>query len=106
MAWASDAHAQTTPRTTIPLLDNWRTVADDKNQQAFAGFEQPNFKDQSWQTVAVPHNWDAYEGYRRQRHGNRHGYAWYRKTFATPASQKDARYFLFLKAWVPMPRCG
>jgi hypothetical protein len=47
--------------------------------------------------VAVPHNWDAYAGYRRLRHGNRHGYAWYRKTFATPAAEKNARYFLFFE---------
>jgi hypothetical protein len=89
------AHAQT--RTIVPLLDNWRTTADDKNQQAHPNFERPDFNDQAWQTVAVPHNWDAYEGYRRQRHGNRHGYAWYRKTFPSPATAKDARSFLFFE---------
>ncbi|MFD2720652.1 malectin domain-containing carbohydrate-binding protein [Hymenobacter monticola] len=91
----AQAPAQT--RTTIPLLDNWRTAVDDHNQQAHPHFERPDFKDQTWQTVAVPHNWDAYEGYRRQRHGNRHGYAWYRKTFLTPAAKSDARYFLFFE---------
>ncbi|WP_426061793.1 malectin domain-containing carbohydrate-binding protein [Hymenobacter sp. B1770] len=97
LAWTGGARAQAPPRTTIPLLDNWQTAADDKNQQAFAGFERPDFNDQNWQTVAVPHNWDAYEGYRRQRHGNRHGYAWYRKTFTTARGPKDARYFLFFE---------
>ncbi|UOQ96757.1 malectin domain-containing carbohydrate-binding protein [Hymenobacter sp. 5317J-9] len=90
------AQAQTT-RTTTPLLDNWRTAADDHNQQAHPNFERPDFNDQTWQTVAVPHNWDAYEGYRRQRHGNRHGYAWYRKTFTTGPAAKDARSFLFFE---------
>nr|WP_236018658.1 malectin domain-containing carbohydrate-binding protein [Hymenobacter sp. BT559] len=85
------------PRATVALAEGWRTVADDKNPQAFAGFEQPAFDDKAWQTVAVPHNWDAYEGYRRLRHGNRHGYAWYRKTFTTSPSRKDARYFLFFE---------
>jgi beta-galactosidase len=89
------AHAQT--RTTTPLLDNWRTAADDHNQQAHPNFERSDFNDQTWQTVAVPHNWDAYEGYRRQRHGNRHGYAWYRKSFTAPAAAKDARSFLFFE---------
>ncbi len=89
------AHAQT--RREIPLLENWRTTADDKNPAAYPNFEQPDYNDQTWQTVAVPHNWDAYEGYRRLRHGNRHGYAWYRRTFATPAAAKDARYFLFFE---------
>ncbi|WP_317192201.1 malectin domain-containing carbohydrate-binding protein [Hymenobacter ruricola] len=91
----TQTHAQT--RTTIPLPDNWRTTADDHNQQAHPNFERPDFNDHAWQTVAVPHNWDAYEGYRRQRHGNRHGYAWYRKTFSAPAAAKDARYFLFFE---------
>ncbi|MGI4869883.1 MAG: malectin domain-containing carbohydrate-binding protein [Janthinobacterium lividum] len=85
------AHAQ---RTTIPLLDDWRTVADNKKPQ---GFEQPGYRDQDWQTVAVPHNWDAYAGYRRLRHGNRHGTAWYRKTFTVNDYGKDARYFLFFE---------
>ena len=88
-------HAQT--RREIPLLENWRTTADDQNPAAHPNFEQPEFDDKTWQTVAVPHNWDAYEGYRRLRHGNRHGYAWYRKTFATPNAAKDARYFLFFE---------
>ncbi|HET9502725.1 MAG TPA: malectin domain-containing carbohydrate-binding protein, partial [Hymenobacter sp.] len=90
------AHAQTA-RREIPLLENWRTTADDQNSQAHPNFERPDFDDQAWQTVAVPHNWDAYAGYRRLRHGNRHGYAWYRKTFATPAAAPDARYFLFFE---------
>jgi hypothetical protein len=91
------AHAQTAPRTTVPLQDGWRSVADDKNQQAYAGFEKPEFNDKSWKTVAVPHNWDAYEGYRRLRHGNRHGYAWYRKTFTVAPPKAEQRYFLFFE---------
>jgi hypothetical protein len=106
------AHAQT-PRREIPLLENWRTTADDQNLAAHPNFERPDFNDQQWQTVAVPHNWDAYAGYRRLRHGNRHGYAWYRKTFATPAAAKDARYFLFFEGvgsyatvWLNGPKLG
>lgn len=94
---AAGVRAQTPLRTETPLLDGWRTVADDKNQQAHDGFEQAKYDDKAWQTVAVPHNWDAYEGYRRQRHGNRHGYAWYRKTFTAPAPGKEQRSFLFFE---------
>ncbi|MCC3160379.1 DUF4982 domain-containing protein [Hymenobacter sp. 15J16-1T3B] len=98
LAVATTAHAQSSAlRTELPLLTGWRSVADDKNQQAHAGFERPDFNDQSWQAVAVPHNWDAYEGYRRQRHGNRHGYAWYRTAFTAPAPGKEQRSFLFFE---------
>jgi hypothetical protein len=89
------ARAQT--RTEIPLLDNWRTTVDEKNQQAHTGFEQADFNDRTWKPVAVPHNWDAYEGYRRQRHGNLHGYAWYRKTFTVAPPKSGQRYFLFFE---------
>lgn len=88
---------QSAPRVAVQLTDGWRTVADDKNRQAFNGFEKPGFNDQGWKTVAVPHNWDTYEGYRRLRHGNYHGYAWYRKTFPVKAAKKDSRYFLFFE---------
>ncbi len=92
----ANAHAQPS-RREIPLLENWRTTADDQNPVAHPNFERPDYDDQTWQTVAVPHNWDAYAGYRRLRHGNRHGYAWYRKAFATPAAAQNARYFLFFE---------
>ncbi len=42
----------------------------------------------------VPHNWDGYEGYRRLVHGNRHGYAWYRKKFSLAKKEKGKRYFI------------
>lgn len=91
------ARAQSALRTEVPLLDGWRTVADDQNRQAHNGFERAGYDDKSWQTVAVPHNWDAYEGYRRQRHGNRHGYAWYRKSFTALAPGREQRSFLFFE---------
>src|SRR5688572_8754811 len=84
-------------RTEILLNDNWRTIADDRDKHAFDGFEQVNFKDQSWKKVDVPHNWDQYEGYRRLRHGNRHGYAWYRKTFSIKQQPQGKRFFLFFE---------
>jgi hypothetical protein len=91
------ARAQTPLRQETPLLDGWRSVADEQNQRAHEGFERPDFNDKSWQAVAVPHNWDAYEGYRRLRHGNRHGYAWYRKSFTAAPLRARQRAFLFFE---------
>jgi Beta-galactosidase/beta-glucuronidase len=85
------------PRKSISLNSNWYTIANDSNRHAYDGFEKPNFSTRQWQHVQVPHNWDAYEGYRRLRHGNRHGYAWYRKSFSIPNKEKGKRYFLWFE---------
>ena len=90
-------NAQGSLRTTVSLDKGWRTIAHDTDKEAYDGFEKSSFSDQKWQTVDVPHNWDAYEGYRRMRHGNRHGYAWYRKTFAVKGQQPRKRFFLFFE---------
>ncbi|MGZ3847325.1 MAG: malectin domain-containing carbohydrate-binding protein, partial [Flavisolibacter sp.] len=50
-----------------------------------------------WKRVDVPHNWDQYEGYRRMRHGNRHGYAYYVKYFRLRQQTKDKHIFLFFE---------
>jgi len=88
--------AQAPLRRDILLNSNWRTVADDHNQHAYNGFERPGFKTTGWQLVTVPHNWDTYEGYRRLKHGNRHGYAWYRTSFKI-APKLNKRYFLYFE---------
>lgn len=84
-------------RRDISLNNDWLSVANDSNKHAFDGFEKQNFKPNSWTKVNVPHNWDQYEGYRRKLHGNRHGYAWYRKTFKADNLKKSKRYFLFFE---------
>jgi beta-galactosidase len=90
-------YSQKNIRADISLNSEWRTVANDSNQNAYSGFEKVNFDDKSWKQVDVPHNWDAYEGYRRMKHGNRHGYAWYRKTFTIDQPVKGKRCFLFFE---------
>jgi beta-galactosidase len=50
-----------------------------------------------WQKVNVPHNWDQYYGYRRLKHGNLHGNAWYRKTIQVPDQGEGKRYFLYFE---------
>lgn len=88
--------AQFPVRQDILLNNNWRTIANDHNQNAYNGFERPGFKTTGWQLVNVPHNWDTYEGYRRLKHGNRHGYAWYRTGFKI-AKKLNKRYFLYFE---------
>lgn len=89
--------AQQSIRKEISLDNNWRTIADDHNKNAFDGFEKAGFPDKNWITVDVPHNWDTYGGYRRLKHGNKHGYAWYRKRFTVASGQSDKRYFLYFE---------
>jgi len=84
-------------RKTISLNDDWKSVAHDTDQSKYNGFEQTNYSDKDWKKVNVPHNWDKYEGYRRLLHGNRHGYAWYRKTFKVSENNKQKRFFLFFE---------
>lgn len=83
-------------RQDISLNDDWLSVANDTNKFAYDGFEHPDYSAEAWNVVNVPHNWDDYGGYRRLRHGNRHGYAWYRKTFQVKA-QSNKRYFLWFE---------
>ena len=84
-------------RYDILLNNDWRTAANDTNQYAYMGFEQSGFDDSDWEEVTVPHNWDRYEGYRQLLHGNRHGYAWYRKYFKISSRKQKRRYFLWFE---------
>lgn len=93
----SPVFAQQNIRREISLNSNWRTIADGTNINAFNGFQQSTFPDKNWVTVNVPHNWDTYGGYRRLKHGNKHGYAWYRKIFNIPAQPAGKRYFLWFE---------
>jgi hypothetical protein len=88
--------SQAPVRTDILLKNNWLSIADDKNINAYNGFEKTTFNTHNWKQVTVPHNWDQYEGYRRLKHGNRHGYAWYRTGFKV-AQYANKRFFLFFE---------
>jgi beta-galactosidase len=92
-----NAYTQNNIREDILLNNHWRTIADDKNSNAYNGFESPTFKDEAWTLVEVPHNWDDYGGYRAEKHGNRHGYAWYRKSFSVNSINKGNRFFLWFE---------
>ena len=95
ISWFTVGAQQT--RSVLSLDKGWRTMAHDNDPKAYDGFEQHRFRDEKWKQVDVPHNWDGYEGFRRNRHGNRHGYAWYRKNFAAINPVPGKRYFLFFE---------
>lgn len=91
------ATAQSPIRKDISLNENWSTVADEKNSNAFDGFQKQPFNIQRWKKVNVPHNWDQYEGFQRKLHGNKHGYAWYRKNFSIKETKVGKRFFLYFE---------
>lgn len=94
--WFSSV-AQNNIRTNISLNNNWRTIALDNNELLNLDYYKINSDDNNWKQVNIPHNWDAYEGYRRLFHGNRHGNSWYRKTFNIKQSKSKKRFFLFFE---------
>ncbi|RXK86707.1 malectin domain-containing carbohydrate-binding protein [Filimonas effusa] len=47
--------------------------------------------------VTIPHTWDKYEGYRQLKHGNRHGYAWYRKVLMIGREYNGKQLFLWFE---------
>jgi hypothetical protein len=82
-------------RKEVSLNAGWKTVAAEGD--AYAGFEAAAYDDAGWEAVDVPHNWDKYEGARRVKHGNRHGTAWYRKSFRIDDAGAGKRYFLYFE---------
>ncbi|MDR0711143.1 MAG: beta galactosidase jelly roll domain-containing protein [Prevotellaceae bacterium] len=83
-------------RKEILLNEGWATVFDNSSD-AHSGFEHAGYACAEWKKVAAPHSWEDYQGYRRMRHGNLHGYAWYRKEFAMDKRKDGKRCFLFFE---------
>lgn len=85
-------------RRSLSLDSEWLTAMDERDTFRYKGFEKVDYKATgSWKRVDVPHNWDSYAGYRRQLHGNLHGYAWYRKSFTWKDSRRGKRFYLFFE---------
>jgi beta-galactosidase len=84
-------------RKEVLLNANWETIADERNINAHDGFQSEKYSTVKWKKVNVPHNWDQYEGYQRKLHGNKHGYAWYRKSFKTNDVKSGKRFFLYFE---------
>jgi beta-galactosidase len=84
-------------RKDISLNADWITIADEKSSNTYDGFQEANYNTINWKKVNVPHNWDQYEGYQRKLHGNKHGYAWYRRTFKSNEVKSGKRFFLYFE---------
>ncbi|MGF7233228.1 malectin domain-containing carbohydrate-binding protein [Arachidicoccus sp.] len=93
---ALSARSQTPSRKDIIIDKGWHTIADSFHINAFPHFKDFDFKEKHWIVVDVPHNWDDYGGYIRLIHGNRHGYAWYRKKFKIRIA-KNKQVFLYFE---------
>ncbi len=78
-------------RQNILLNDNWKTFSTDKIAATIFGNES------MWQRVNIPHNADAYDGYRRLLHGNKHGAIAYSKKIRINKIKTCKRYFLFFE---------
>ena len=91
-------HSDNEIRRDILLNEGWSTIANDTNRFACEGFQVKSYQTNNWLQVNIPHNWDDYGGYRRLVHGNRHGYAWYKKSFILDSPiTNNHRYFLFFE---------
>lgn len=84
-------------RKEMSLNDNWETVHLDSLNQPEADFVKNLQTDSVWKSVSVPHNWDQYYGYRRMKHGNLHGTAWYKKSLLLDKANFDKQHFLFFE---------
>ena len=100
-AYAVCAQENPGHRKNIPLHGRehpWKSIVHDTDPNAYNGFETPAYDDSAWTEVSIPHNWDKYEGARQLRHGNRHGYAWYRTEFTVdPADREGKQVFLYFE---------
>jgi beta-galactosidase len=90
-------HTKEQARKDLLLNEGWSTIANEKSSSAYNGFEQSGFSSKGWSKVSIPHNWDQYEGYQRKLHGNKHGYAWYRKTFKINSPKQGKQFFLYFE---------
>ena len=77
------AHAQGW-RRAVSLTGTWKFEIGDNSQ-----YRERDYDDSKWETMRVPDAWEnqGFPGY--------DGYAWYRRSFRTPAEAKD--YLLYLR---------
>ncbi|KJD34347.1 glycoside hydrolase [Tamlana nanhaiensis] len=85
------------PRKEFSLNANWQTIHLDSLSQSESTFVKNIPANLNWETVSVPHNWDQYYGYRRMKHGNLHGIAWYKKIVEVDKKNADKQHFLFFE---------
>lgn len=78
-------------RQDVLLNDNWQVLNTDKIASSIFG------KESIWDKVNIPHNADAYDGYRRLLHGNKHGALAYSKKIRINKINTGKCYFLFFE---------
>lgn len=84
-------------RKEVSLNASWETITLDHLPTQEDVFVDNPKTDSKWERVNVPHNWDQYYGYRRTKHGNLHGTAWYKKTLKLDKSAIGKRLFLYFE---------
>lgn len=78
-------------RQDIDLNANWKFYTTETLKAALLTGQS------GWQDVNLPHNADAYDGYRRLLHGNKHGSIQYSKKIKVDNSKKGKHFFLFFE---------
>jgi beta-galactosidase len=95
--WSQSSKGQAKFRKEVSLNSSWQTIVLDNLPEKEEAFVQNPKVDSQWQKVNVPHNWDQYYGFRRTKHGNLHGTAWYHKSLVLDKKDKDKQLFLFFE---------
>jgi hypothetical protein len=96
-SWSQTQEKGTPFRKEVSLNSSWETIVLDNLPEQEETFVQNPKLDSQWQKVNVPHNWDQYYGFRRTKHGNLHGTAWYHKTLELDKKDNSKRLFLFFE---------
>ncbi|POY39466.1 glycoside hydrolase family 2 [Flavobacterium alvei] len=96
-SWSQTQGKAASFRKEVSLNSSWETIVLENNSQQEEVFVQNPKVDAQWQKVNVPHNWDQYYGFRRTKHGNLHGTAWYHKTLQLDKSDSGKRLFLYFE---------
>ncbi len=93
--WSQSTKSSAKARKEVSLNSSWETILLDNPQEEKSFVENP--KSDKWLSVNVPHNWDQYYGYRRTKHGNLHGTAWYKKTLKLDKKDVSKQLFLYFE---------
>lgn len=89
------SQSKSSVRKEISLNASWETIILDDPKQEKSFVENP--KSDKWINVNIPHNWDQYYGFRRTKHGNLHGTAWYKKNLKLDKKDASKRFFLYFE---------
>jgi len=93
--WSQSTKRPAKFRKEVSLNSSWETIILDNPKEEKSFTENP--KSDKWLNVNVPHNWDQYYGFRRTKHGNLHGTAWYKKTLKLDKKDISKQLFLYFE---------